>query len=90
MIQTGIDISFEHLDGHVVKKRKEGVTSPGDVIKLPNEGMPRRGSDGKAFGNLYIRFSVVFPKVRMCLHVGRKSQQVDISPPLQASPQCLS
>lgn len=43
--------------------KKVGITAPGDVIQMEKEGMPRRGSSGKKFGNLFIRFSVVFPKV---------------------------
>lgn len=59
---AGFETTFAHLDGRQVKFKKEGVTSPGDVVQLKKEGMPRRGSGGKTFGNLYIRISVVFPK----------------------------
>lgn len=59
---SGFDISFQHLDGHEIRAKRDGVTPPGDVLKLVKEGMPRRGSGGKTFGSLYIRFSVVFPK----------------------------
>lgn len=44
--------------------KRGGITSPGDVMQIKKEGMPRRGSNGKAFGSLYIRFSIAFPKVR--------------------------
>lgn len=50
--------------------KKEGVTSPGDVVQLKNVGMPRRGSGGKTFGHLYIRISVVFPKVLIRARIG--------------------
>lgn len=62
-VQSGFDMSFKHLDGHEVQIKKVGITAPGDVIQMEKEGMPRRGSSGKKFGNLYIRFSVIFPKV---------------------------
>lgn len=45
--------------------KKTGITSPGDVMQMKKEGMPRRGSHGKSFGSLYIRFSIAFPKVFM-------------------------
>lgn len=61
--QSGFDISIKHLDGHEVKAKKTGITSHGDVVQLKKEGMPRRGSGGKSFGNLYVRFSIIFPKV---------------------------
>lgn len=66
--QSGFDISFQHLDGHEIRAKRDGVTPPGDVLKLVKEGMPRRGSGGKTFGSLYIRFSVVFPKVFICMY----------------------
>lgn len=62
--QSGFEVNFKHLDGHMVKVKKQGITSPGDVMQLKKEGMPRRGSNGKTFGSLYIRFSIAFPKVR--------------------------
>lgn len=43
--------------------RKDGVTSPGDIIQISNEGMPVRGRS-KVFGHLFIKFRIVFPKVR--------------------------
>lgn len=61
--QSGFDISIKHLDGHEVNAKKTGITSHGDVVQLKKEGMPRRGSGGKSFGNLYVRFSIIFPKV---------------------------
>lgn len=61
--QSGFEVVFQHLDGHDVRVTKTGVTSPGDVIQMKKEGMPRRGSGGKTFGSLFIRFSIVFPKV---------------------------
>ncbi|CAM9990439.1 unnamed protein product [Ectocarpus sp. 12 AP-2014] len=60
---SGFEVNFKHLDGHMVKVKKQGITSPGDVMQLKKEGMPRRGSNGKTFGSLYIRFSIAFPKV---------------------------
>ena len=62
--QSGFEVSFKHLDGHVVEVKRGGITSPGDVMQIKKEGMPRRGSNGKTFGSLYIRFSIAFPKVR--------------------------
>lgn len=62
--QSGFEFSFKHLDGHLVEVKREGITSPGDVMQMKKEGMPRRGSNGKTFGSLYIRFSIAFPKVR--------------------------
>lgn len=63
--QSGFDITFQHLDGHDVRVQKSGVTSPGDVVQIKKEGMPRRGGSGKTVGSLFIRFSISFPKVSM-------------------------
>eukprot|EP00752_Nemacystus_decipiens_P006006 g5424.t1 len=60
---SGFETSFKHLDGHLVEVKRGGITSPGDVLQIKKEGMPRRGSSGKTFGSLYIRFSIAFPKV---------------------------
>eukprot|EP00903_Cladosiphon_okamuranus_P017902 g16473.t1 len=60
---SGFEVSFKHLDGHVVDVKRSGITSPGDVMQIKKEGMPRRGGNGKTFGSLYIRFSIAFPKV---------------------------
>lgn len=55
---TGFEIDIKHLDGRIVqvKPRDGKVTSPGAIIKLQGEGIPRN------HGSLFVTFSVKFPE----------------------------
>merc|ERR1712216_883398 len=56
----GFEKTIKHLDGHGVKIRREGVTMPGAVMKVAEEGMPKK-DDSSSYGDLFIEFSVQFP-----------------------------
>lgn len=57
---VGFERQIKHLDGHSVTIAHKGVVSPGDVMKLKNEGMPKYDSTRK--GSLYVNITVSFPK----------------------------
>ena len=50
-----------HLDGHRVEFGKEGITKPGEVLKVEGEGMPVHKFPSQK-GDLYITITVVMPK----------------------------
>ena len=54
---TGFTVDIKHLDGRIVQvKPPDGnVTSPGTVIRIQGEGIPRN------HGSLFVTFSVKFP-----------------------------
>lgn len=60
---TGFKITVNHLEG----KKFEVMTLPGEVIKpgtvktIKGKGMPFF-KDAMSYGNLYVKFDVVFPK----------------------------
>jgi DnaJ family protein A protein 2 len=60
---TGVDFTFKHLDGSVIRiKNKPGeVIKPDDIKTVPEKGLPFFKQAYK-FGNLYIVFKVSFPK----------------------------
>jgi len=58
---TGFKFNLTHLDGKEIILETTGVVSSGDVLKVPGLGMPVKSQLDK-FGNLFIKFSVVFPK----------------------------
>jgi len=59
----GVDFNIKHLDGRsvVIKSKPGEVIKPGTLKKVAHLGMPiyRRPFD---YGNLYIKFDVVFPE----------------------------
>lgn len=57
---VGFERQIKHFDGHAVTIAHKGVVSPGDVMKLKNEGMPKYDSTKK--GSLYVNITVSFPK----------------------------
>lgn len=59
---VGFETTIEHLDGHKVKVAAAGITRPGDVVRIANEGMPWFERHAK-FGDLVIHYTVEFPKV---------------------------
>jgi DnaJ family protein B protein 11 len=57
----GFDKEIKHLDDHMVYIKKEGITQPGDVIKVTGEGMPIHQSSDK--GDLFVRVDIIFPTI---------------------------
>lgn len=58
---VGFKKEIEHLDGHKVTIESNEVISPGQVMKIPKEGMPFYDSPNKK-GSLFVKFTVSFPK----------------------------
>eukprot|EP00897_Mesotaenium_endlicherianum_P006208 jgi/Mesen1/5615/ME000282S04760 len=56
---TGFERKLVHLDGREVEIGTKGVTKPGEVRKIKNEGMPVYESSKK--GDLFVTFTVEFP-----------------------------
>lgn len=60
----GFQFNLPHLNKRVLNVNpgeKGTIVKPGDVKKIPNEGMPIRQQPGKR-GDLYIKFDVEFPE----------------------------
>ena len=57
---VGFTRTLTHLDGHAVTLSAAGVTRPGDVARLRQEGMPVPGG-ARRFGDLYVTYSVRMP-----------------------------
>jgi len=55
----GFERNLTHLDGHVVRIVRNGVTQPGFVQMIEGEGMPVFEGDGE--GDLFVEYSVVLP-----------------------------
>ncbi len=55
----GFEKEIPHLDDHIVTIKKNGVTQPGDIIKVKGEGMPIHQTSDK--GDLYVRVDVIIP-----------------------------
>lgn len=56
----GFERTIRHLDGHSVLIRNEGVSTHGQVLTLPNEGMPVHGVPSE-FGVLHVALKVAMP-----------------------------
>ncbi|KIY72343.1 DnaJ-domain-containing protein [Cylindrobasidium torrendii FP15055 ss-10] len=56
----GFDKNLTHLDGHVVRMQRSGVTQPGFVEVIEGEGMPRFENPSR-HGDLYVEYNVVLP-----------------------------
>ena len=57
---VGFTRNVTHLDGHIVTLASAGVTRPGDVQRVPGEGMPHfQHPDRK--GDLFVTYTVDFP-----------------------------
>lgn len=77
----GFEFSIKHLDGRVlrIKSENSAIVKPGDIKVIESEGMPiHRNPHIK--GNLYIKFTVVFPETRD-LSDNAKSALRNILPP---------
>lgn len=57
----GFEKEIRHLDGHAVSIRASGVVSHGQVLTLPNEGMPVHGVPSE-FGVLRVKCVIEMPK----------------------------
>jgi len=59
---TGFEFKFTHLDKRVitVKSMPENVVKPGDVMMVPDMGMPVYGRPF-TWGRLLVKFDIVFP-----------------------------
>ncbi|KAH8831905.1 hypothetical protein DL96DRAFT_1524837 [Flagelloscypha sp. PMI_526] len=55
----GFERNLTHLDGHIVTLRREGITQPGLVQVVHEEGMPIFEQTGH--GDLFIEYNVVLP-----------------------------
>ncbi|KAJ7637733.1 hypothetical protein DFH06DRAFT_651891 [Mycena polygramma] len=55
----GFDRNLTHLDGHVVRLERKGVTQPGFVQTIEGEGMPH--FEQHTYGDLYVEYNVVLP-----------------------------
>ncbi|KAL1956417.1 hypothetical protein VTO42DRAFT_7303 [Malbranchea cinnamomea] len=57
-------VVVKHLDGRGIElthpKNPGDVLKPGQVLKIPGEGMPRKRSDAR--GDLYLTVEVIFPE----------------------------
>lgn len=60
----GFQFVFKHLDGRdlIVRRERGEITRPDEVKVVTGEGMPRRQRPGQ-FGDLVIKFQVVFPEM---------------------------
>ncbi|KAF8920316.1 DnaJ-domain-containing protein [Mucidula mucida] len=56
----GFDRNLTHLDGHLVRLQRSGVTQPGFVEVIEGEGMPRF-ENHHLHGDLYVEYNVVLP-----------------------------
>ena len=57
----GFEKEIIHFDDHTVTVKKDGVTQPGDIIKIRGEGMPIHQSSDK--GDLFVHCEIAFPTI---------------------------
>ncbi|KAJ7475817.1 hypothetical protein FB451DRAFT_1087756 [Mycena latifolia] len=55
----GFDRNLTHLDGHIVRLQRKGVTQPGFVQTIEGEGMPH--FEQPTYGDLFVEYNVVLP-----------------------------
>lgn len=61
---VGYHIELKHFDSHIIYLDNESnVTKPDSIRVIPNEGMPIMNSHPLKFGDLFVHFQVVLPKV---------------------------
>ena len=51
---------LQHLDGHLFKVQQTGVTQPGTVLEIADEGMPKHEFPSE-HGSLFVELTVVLP-----------------------------
>lgn len=56
----GFSKKIKHLDGHMVEIERKEVTKPGQIITIPEEGMPMHNFPSQT-GQLYVEVTVKFP-----------------------------
>lgn len=56
----GFERNLTHFDDRAITLKRSGVTQPGYVQTVTNQGMPLGGNEEK-FGNLYVEYNVVLP-----------------------------
>lgn len=56
----GFEKEIHHLDGHVVELKRTGITPPGFVQEIYDEGMPLHEFPSEQ-GKLYVEYVVAFP-----------------------------
>jgi len=83
---TGFEFSFKHLDKRniVVKSAPEQVVKPGDIMAIPDMGMPVYGRPF-TWGRMLVKFNVIFPlysevkpmldEIRKCLPAPAKADE---------------
>lgn len=75
-------VVLTHLDGRGIEltyPRKEGdVLKPGQVLKIPGEGMPHKRSNNK--GDLYLVVNVEFPDSNFMANQSLRNQLQDMLP----------
>lgn len=65
---VGFEKTVKHVDGHDIVIKKDSVTACSDILRVKGEGMPKKGGRGggkkksSAFGDLFVRFDIHFPK----------------------------
>jgi len=81
---TGFQFSFQHLDKRniIVKSAPQQVVKPGDVMAIPDMGMPIYGRPF-TWGRMLVKFDVIFPlynevsskidEIRKCLPAPAKT-----------------
>jgi len=87
---TGFEFSFKHLDDRkiVVKSAPEQVVKPGDVMSIPEMGMPIYGRP-YSYGRMLVKFNVIFPlyseinskfdEIRKCLPAPAKADDTEMT-----------
>lgn len=82
---TGFNrVVLKHLDGRGIQlERKRGkVLRPGDVLKIPGEGMPMKRNETK--GDLYLLVSIDFPEDDWLSSEGEYDSLKKVLPPAPA------
>lgn len=58
---VGFSKTIKHFDDHDVIIAKTDVTKPGEILKIPEEGMPVHEYPTET-GDLYVKFEIIMPK----------------------------
>jgi len=58
---TGVNFVIKHLDDREILLSYPDIVNPGDVLAVPNQGMPIMGQPDQ-FGDLFVQFNVTFPQ----------------------------
>jgi DnaJ-class molecular chaperone len=79
---TGFSFTIAHLDGRtlMVKSDASMIVKPGDVKKIADEGLPKKGNPYER-GNLYVEFDVTFPSSAALTESSKKILKSILPPP---------